>query len=300
MIKFRYFFCSILLIALVGCGGGNTNTNPDEISDSSVIIYPNTDPRFSIQQQDGTIGVIKPAGENVFLNGSNIQTKTRLANFDHVSTGNDSAALLEFYKKAAHCDIFITDYEYGRVYGETKRCNHELETLHTISHASRGNSEYHAEVKANVSIISVISGSMIVRPVGNVSDVIQVNAGDEAVISRNRIEQIRDINDMQRLKQHEKFKFNTGKVKGKGIGTAGKAVLGIGAILLGREIYKRSKDNDDDDDGKGGHGTNNSDNQTHETPIERSDNDKNPKPRVNNNSSFKQLLEGFIKPSGPD
>ena len=247
MFNYRYILFTAIIIALVGCGGSNVSNAPDQDADSSIIVGHNTDPRFNIRQHGGAIGVIKPAGENVYLNNSTVKRRATINNFDHVSTGDNSAALIEFYKKTPDCDIFITDFEYGRVYGETKRCNHELQTIHSITQAGIGNTEYHMEVAAKASIISVLSGSVSVRSTGNFSQIQRVNAGEELVVNRNGVERKRKIRDKKKTQWRDKYDFESGKVKGKGIGTAGKVLIGVGAVLLGRELLKDRKDKDDDD-----------------------------------------------------
>jgi hypothetical protein len=149
----------------------------------------NTDPRFFLRNQQGAIGFLKRAGNNVMLNGKKVMGDIRIQNGAHVSTGVASAAIIEFFPSIdSDCMIEVRNFRKGRLYGLAQQCGHIVVTDQGVMETSRWKASYHAETQAaGVTIFTAINGQASVWLHSNPSNVVVVPDYHQVRLSYNQI-----------------------------------------------------------------------------------------------------------------
>ncbi len=94
-----------------------------------VELDENTEPRFVYSDRTGSIGILRVAGNNVFVNGDRVTRSMDLPNNALVSTGLGSGARIDFLGgPGGQCRIGIEEFRTGRLYAETQRCLQQVGT----------------------------------------------------------------------------------------------------------------------------------------------------------------------------
>ncbi len=169
-------FTLLMVTLLAGCiplAPDGRQTGPPS---GVVEMDQNTDPRFFLRNQQGAIGFLKRAGNNVMLNGKKVMGDTRIPNGAHVSTGVASAAIIEFFPSIeSDCMIEVRNFRKGRLYGLAQQCGHIVATDQGVMESSRWKASYHAETQAaGVTIFTAINGQASVWLHSNPSNVVVV------------------------------------------------------------------------------------------------------------------------------
>lgn len=149
----------------------------------------NTDPRFFLRNQQGTIGFLKKAGNNVRLNGKRVMRDTYIQNGAHVSTGVASAAIIEFFSSIeSDCGIEVRNFRKGRLFGLAERCGHIVVTDQGVMETLRWPASYHVETQAaGVTIFTAINGQASVWLHSNPSNVVVVPGYHQVNLSYQKI-----------------------------------------------------------------------------------------------------------------
>ncbi len=202
----------------------------------------NTDPRFSMQHKNGDIGIIKPAGKRVFVNSQKIDKPIALRNNDYVYTKSNSAARIEFSDGKSVCQIIVTEFQEGNLYGDNGKCTHEVRTSHVTAQTSVGDTKYHISVSGKRTQITVLGGAISASVGANASNVVTINAGNDAVVTSKGIKGPNRVSDKKirkRTKWRERYNFETGEVKGRTL--LRDIAIGVGAAIILKEVYDHNK-----------------------------------------------------------
>jgi len=236
-------------LAMVSCGGGESSRPTDTHDYSSHIEFDqNTDPRITVRGQNGEIADIWPAGSNVFVNGNNLTRRSPLDNYAFVRTGSNSAARIDIYRTQGVCGVEVSEFKIGKMYGDTNRCRHEVRTEHSVSNASPGDTEYHIDVRQGATILTVVSGSVMIWPIASPAQAIELQSGAEVRVNRNNIRKrirVSERDIYERIKWRDQYQYESSGESQQGMGTLGKVLIGIGAAIITKEVYDRSRDDDD-------------------------------------------------------
>lgn len=182
-------FTLLMVTLLAGClvltPDGRRTGPPSGV----VEMDQNTDPRFFLRNQQGAIGFLKRAGNNVMLNGKKVMGDTRIQNGAHVSTGVASAAIIEFFPSIeSDCMIEVRNFRKGRLYGLAQQCGHIVATDQAVMETSRWKASYHAETQAaGITIFTAIDGQASVWLHSNPSNVVVVPSYHQVRVSYSQI-----------------------------------------------------------------------------------------------------------------
>ncbi len=180
---------NLLMVALLAaCIPTDLNIRKEGPPSGIVEMDQNTDPRFFIRNQPRTIGFLKKAGNEVRLNGRKVTRDIYIRNGAHVSTGDASAAIIEFFTSDQRdCEIEVHDFRHGRLFGLAKRCGHIVVTEQGVMEISGWASSYHAEVFGEeITVFTVIDGQASVWLHSDHSPVV-VPANHQVSLSYDRI-----------------------------------------------------------------------------------------------------------------
>jgi hypothetical protein len=187
--RVRVMFTLLMVTLLAGCiplppNGGRTGP-PSGV----VEMDQNTDPRFFLRNQQGAIGFLKRAGNNVMLNGKKVMGDTRIQNGAHVSTGVASAAIIEFFPSIeSDCMLEVRNFRKGRLFGLAQQCGHIVATDQGVMETSRWKASYHAETQATgITIFTAINGQASVWLHSNPSNVVVVPSYHQVRVSYSQI-----------------------------------------------------------------------------------------------------------------
>jgi hypothetical protein len=163
---------SALALTLAACEPIPQGPRPDA---GFVELDENTDPRFVHYDRAGIIGVLRVAGDAVFLDGTKLARETRLRNEGHVATGPASGARIELSPGTGRaCSIGVVEFRRGNLYGETRSCVHELRSVEGTARADRAFATYHASALPGRTVLMVIEGTMRVWPTNDPSKAVPV------------------------------------------------------------------------------------------------------------------------------
>lgn len=188
-------FGLLTLALLAGCPPNPTPNDGRTGPVGVVEMDQNTDPRFILRNQQGGIGRLKIAGNDVRLDGKRMLRDTPIQNGAHVATGSNSAAIVQFsVPPGSDCGLEIRDFMHGRLYGQAEKCNHMVATNAGVMETRLGASSYHVETMNNgVTIFTAIKGQALVWRHANPSSVVPVPGYHQVVLSRDGISPVRMV-----------------------------------------------------------------------------------------------------------
>ena len=126
-----------------------------------VELDENTDPRFVHYDRPGPIGWLRVAGTSVYLDGRVVERDLRLPNNAHVRTGPASGVRAELLPGTGpSCRIAAQDFRQGNLYGVSGSCLHEIASQQGAARAERTRTAYHASVRGERTVLTVIAGEM--------------------------------------------------------------------------------------------------------------------------------------------
>ncbi|NOT83783.1 MAG: hypothetical protein HOP02_03170 [Methylococcaceae bacterium] len=180
------------------------------------------------------IGTLYAFGSNVFANGSKIEDTTGIDNNTFVSTGLQSAVRIEFKEDNGTCLIHVKDFKVGKGYGDTASCQHSIGTTHADSQMQ--NSVYHFNVSPQQTEVTVLSGLVKLALHADPSQTVNVNSGEEAIVTVNAIVGPRPVSIDEvnrRIRWRDKYTFSTREVDWATVGAVavGVAAIGVGVAL---------------------------------------------------------------------
>jgi hypothetical protein len=155
-----------LLAALSACQNFEQKQGPGA-DGGFVELDENTDPRFIHYDRTGSIGRLRVAGTNVYLNGALVDRDQRLPNDAWVRTGPASGVRAELAPgTGSRCQIAVQQFHQGRLYGESATCLHEVGTDQGTARTERTLTTYHANAQNDRTTLTVIEGEMRAWPTG--------------------------------------------------------------------------------------------------------------------------------------
>lgn len=244
----RYLSCKafLLLIAVFLLGACKTVPILDRNTSDAGGYWEqdeNTDPRFIHDTIAGNeeIGMLYVTGNHVIVNGARLNESSEINNNTFVSTGPQSGVRIEFKDDHSACLIQIQDFSIGRGYGDTANCQHNIATTHANSQTR--NSIYHFNVSQQQTKITVLRGAVKLALQANPSQMIQVNGGEEAILTNDSILGPRSVSleeIKKRVRWRDNYQFYKSEVDWQLVGGAAAAAAAIGAAVI---LHK----SDDDD-----------------------------------------------------
>lgn len=206
----------------------------------------NTDPRIRRfdRPAEATIGTLRIAGNNVYLNDRRVEAETKIKNDSHLRTGSGSQARIDFESGSrARCAIGIMGLRIGRSYSDTAECRHQLDMPQGDGHTDMS-TVYHVAVDSELSEITVIRGRMEAWLKSDPARRVSVRSAEEIILTPSEIIGPRPVTGAdikRRTDWRNKLKFYEKTPNFKLLGAIG-AVVGaaVGAAIL--------MDDDDDDD----------------------------------------------------
>jgi len=209
---------------------------------SIIELDENTDPHFSMRHKNGEIGLIKPAGKKVFVNSQNIRERMAFRNNDHVLTKSKSAARIEFLNGQSACQIAVSDFQEGNLYGDNGNCAHWINTPHAETRTGVSDTKYHMSVSNKETEITVLSGAISASLVAGAASAVTINAGQDAVLTSKGIKGPDSVSNkkiQKRTKWRQRYDFETGKAKGKTL--LRDIAIGVGTAIILKEVYDKDK-----------------------------------------------------------
>ena len=156
----------------------------------------NTDPRFVKQTEPGKpIGSLEARGA-VFLNGRRVSSSSRVSSGDHIRTGAGGWARLRFtgvFSDRCEQGIEILEFESGRLYGETDRCDQHVTTRFGRAQGDQQGARYHVAVGRRGAEVTVFEGRVLVGPPGDTPLTTAVGIGQEVRLERGRVSRPRRV-----------------------------------------------------------------------------------------------------------
>lgn len=158
-----------------------------------VELDENTEPRFVRSVPADTIGLLRTAGGNVFLNGVRVKGPITMPNNGFVRTGQSSGARIDFRTGTHGCLIRALDFRSGRLYGESGRCAQQVETGPGAVHTNQRGTAYQVALFGQRAQVTVLHGTVDVWVWARPTDRRSVHAYQEAVLTPTSIQGPRDV-----------------------------------------------------------------------------------------------------------
>lgn len=145
-----------------------------------------TDPRLVHSEALPTIGVLRPIGSAVFLDGAAVRGPAPIPNGAHLNTGANSFARVEVAaRRTRPCEIDIQNLQTGNLYSESRHCAQRIETGHALIRVPQEGTAFEVSVNAAQTRIIVLRGAVYVRPRTGTAAEVPVRANQEVDVGRS-------------------------------------------------------------------------------------------------------------------